>query len=411
MASSSGKKREIEKEFRDLLSSSMGDKGFVVLEGDEVVEGHFHLLLAVKGKIVLGGSTKCRCGDRPIENHRLFGGQFLYGNFSSIQRSNLSDAGAILYAFERELYQSTYVYGDAVLDFIKEYDPLFAYGTKRLVGSYNGFGARIIRDSDEDQLDIRFGPDGWLRKSRIESFVGGASAYVTRLYSHTGHFGRNLVQEDISKAFRIVDSGSLHVDENGNPMVECLPGRFMDCDSFPTSAKRTILTIFKFNSALPIGSTEVIFDGNNGDRTTFAPHSGTQKYFIGMGESGQAANGVAVVDLDNDRHYHLLKWEEAPLNGEGPAGCWQHISSQGEGGAIQLFDKKGEMSDLRVGGSQGGTATLNASFQMIAGYPNHLFGHLGTSSERSARQVAVQDHILESFEISDTPFDGLVCSS
>lgn len=91
----------IEAAIRALLAFAFGDKGFRVVSDDVPIEGHFYALRAVNGKIILGPETISGSGDNPVANHAIEAGDILHGNFSSVQRENSSDEGAVLYAYQR----------------------------------------------------------------------------------------------------------------------------------------------------------------------------------------------------------------------------------------------------------------------------------------------------------------------
>lgn len=90
---------------RALLAFSFGDKGFIVIDGNEVATQHFYALRAVNGAITLDSGTKSASGDDPIANHVIADGDVLFGNFKSVQRSESSEAGSVIYAYQRAVAQ------------------------------------------------------------------------------------------------------------------------------------------------------------------------------------------------------------------------------------------------------------------------------------------------------------------
>ena len=103
---------------------------------------------------------------------------------------------------------------------------------RRLSTTYTGSLIRIRRSSDNAETDIGYNGSDELDTSAIASFVGANSAYVTTKYDQSGN-GRNFVQTTAAKQPRIVNSGTLEV-ENGKPTCVYLSDTIMSLTGLPS---------------------------------------------------------------------------------------------------------------------------------------------------------------------------------
>lgn len=93
--------------------------------------------------------------------------------------------------------------------------PLDAYTTNlwaacwiaRLLGAYSGPLIRVRRSSDNAEQNIGFAVGGALDTAVLATFVGGGSAFVTRVYDQSGA-ANDLVQATTTKQPRIVNAGT-----------------------------------------------------------------------------------------------------------------------------------------------------------------------------------------------------------
>jgi len=103
---------------------------------------------------------------------------------------------------------------------------------RRLSSTYTGALIRIRRSSDNAETDIGYNGSNELDTSAITSFVGANSAFITTKYDQSGN-GRNFVQTTAAKQPRIVNSGTLEV-ENGKPTCVYLSDTIMSLTGLPT---------------------------------------------------------------------------------------------------------------------------------------------------------------------------------
>lgn len=92
-----------------------------------------------------------------------------------------------------------------------------AYSLRKLRNDYYGAAIRVRRSSDDAEQDIGF--DGiHLDTASLLSFCGVGDGYVTTRYDQSGN-GYDATQSTASAQMRIVSSGALEVDVNGNPAL------------------------------------------------------------------------------------------------------------------------------------------------------------------------------------------------
>ena len=92
-----------------------------------------------------------------------------------------------------------------------------AYSLRKLRTDYSGSAIRVRRSSDSAEQDIGF--DGiHLDTASLLSFCGVGDGYVTTRYDQSGN-GCDATQSSANAQMRIVSSGALEVDVNGNPAL------------------------------------------------------------------------------------------------------------------------------------------------------------------------------------------------
>lgn len=94
----------------------------------------------------------------------------------------------------------------------------WAYGLRKLRGSYAGSAVRVRRSTDNAETDIAFTSGGDFDAAALTAFVGGGSGYISRWYDQSGN-NRDLVETATTASQpRIVNAGSVDV-QNGKPAV------------------------------------------------------------------------------------------------------------------------------------------------------------------------------------------------
>lgn len=85
-------------------------------------------------------------------------------------------------------------------------EPLYAYSVRKLRGLYTGACLRVLRSSDNVQLDIGFDASGNLDQSALLAHVGANSGFVTIWYDQSAT-GINAIQPLLILQTRIVNAG------------------------------------------------------------------------------------------------------------------------------------------------------------------------------------------------------------
>ncbi|AYN57818.1 tail protein [Arthrobacter phage Eileen] len=96
-------------------------------------------------------------------------------------------------------------------------NPLWAWGTRKLVSGYSGALLRVRRSSDSTEQDIGQTAVGDLDTAALTTFVGANSAYVSKWYNQgTAGAAGDMAQATTTKQPRIVNVGTVDV-KNGKP--------------------------------------------------------------------------------------------------------------------------------------------------------------------------------------------------
>lgn len=97
---------------------------------------------------------------------------------------------------------------------------LRAYSLRRLKTEYTGSLIRVRRSSDNTELDIGYTSAGMLDSAAMLTFVGAGNGFVTRWYDQSAN-GQDAVQTTAAAQPQIVSSGSIVVNANNTPSIQC----------------------------------------------------------------------------------------------------------------------------------------------------------------------------------------------
>jgi len=93
-----------------------------------------------------------------------------------------------------------------------------AYSLRRLRSAYTGPAVRVMRESNNDELDIYFDGQGNLDTASLEAFCAGTDGFVKVWYDQ-GQGGNDATQEATGSQPKIVSSGSI-IEEGGKPAIQ-----------------------------------------------------------------------------------------------------------------------------------------------------------------------------------------------
>jgi len=111
------------------------------------------------------------------------------------------------------------------------------FSLRKLRNDYSGNCITVRRSSDSAEIDIGFSPSGRVDTTSLLSFCGAGSGYIRRWYDQSS-LVNHAVQSASALQPRIVNSGSLEVNEHGKPVIRFLDpvatgtGHFLEFDPF-----------------------------------------------------------------------------------------------------------------------------------------------------------------------------------
>lgn len=184
------------------------------------------------------------------------------------------------------------IVGSALLD---TYATNTAYGwsVARKLKSSAIVAIRIRRSNDNSERDIGFDVNGNLDTNAITTFVGGNSAFITRLLEQNGS-GYDFIQTTAANQFRIVNAGTLE-QLNTKPTANC---------NHSPSAKMTIPSSTGYFLFMRNGTLSSLFAVYKKGITTT-----TAKPFISTTNSGAGGTGTGfgVINWTDGKTY-IQSW-------------------------------------------------------------------------------------------------------
>ena len=112
--------------------------------------------------------------------------------------------------------------------------PKYAYSLRKLDKDFTGAPIRVRRESDDEEKDIPFTPEGELDIPYLEMFCGSDEGYVVTWYDQSGN-DNDMSQSTDSLQGKIVDdSGDALVDDEGRAYVDCRAAKYFSPVSVST---------------------------------------------------------------------------------------------------------------------------------------------------------------------------------
>lgn len=94
-----------------------------------------------------------------------------------------------------------------------------AYSLRRLSKDYSGFAIKVIRDSDDAQLEIGFLENGLLDVAKLVEFTGSDTANVIIFYDQSGNGIDLHLLVTVESTPKIIVDGTLQIDIHGLPVL------------------------------------------------------------------------------------------------------------------------------------------------------------------------------------------------
>lgn len=198
-----------------------------------------------------------------------------------------------------------------------EYSSVFSL--RKIVDSYNGNAVRVIRDSDNTEIDIGFNSSGDLDETALINFAGVSSCKVVTWYNQA-NTSNNATQSNNSVRPTIVDTGSI-VKVNGKASI------FFDGNnllSISSEISKSILSVLKMDALTTIdyfvaGGTKGHFVGGSFSQATgFGSFDGSTVVSTTV-EDFDFKNGTH--EMENNQIYLYLKGQilkQSSFNGVPP---------------------------------------------------------------------------------------------
>ena len=173
-----------------------------------------------------------------------------------------------------------------------------AYSLRLLDSTYTGSAIRVRRSSDNTEQDIGFNVFGELDTVSLSAFAGTSDAFVKVWYDQSGN-SNDATQTDTAKQPKIVSSGVVEVDANGNKIAFFDTGSiFENIATFNTSPH----TAFAVTQGTGVRTQLYGFGGNNAYLNYSLEHWNGSAFQTFIGDGSTYSDYPSNASWNSDTH-------------------------------------------------------------------------------------------------------------